>query len=103
MNLNQILLEEFKDEMDTTRKFLASVSEELFDFSLHKKSKNFGQLVNHMLPIASWIPAITKSSELDWSKATPPVALKSKADILKQFEANVAIGTSAWKRPTTIS
>ena len=32
MNLNIVLLEEFKDEMDTTRKFLASISEDLFEF-----------------------------------------------------------------------
>ena len=95
MMLNLILLEEFKDEMKTTRKFLESISEDLFEFSPHEKSKNFGQLINHMLPISSWIPAITENSELDWSKETPPVALQSKADILKQFEINVAIGEKA--------
>ena len=95
MKLNLILLEEFNDEMDTTRKFLKSISEDLFEFTPHEKSKNFGQLINHMLPISSWIPAITENPELDWSKATPPVVLKSKADILKQFEANIVIGKKA--------
>ena len=40
MELNLILLNEFKDEMDTTRKFLESISEDLFEFTPHKKSKN---------------------------------------------------------------
>lgn len=95
MELNLILLEEFKDEMDTTRRFLAAISEDLFEFALHEKSKNFSQLVNHLLPIASWIPVITQQSELDWSNVTPPVVLKSKAAILKQFETNVNLGKKA--------
>ena len=50
-----------------------------------------------MLPISSWIPAITQNPELDWSKATPPAVLDSKADILKQLEVNVALGEKALK------
>ena len=95
MDLNLILLEEFKDEMDTTRRFLAAISEDLFDYTPHEKSKNFSQLINHLLPISSWIPVITQNPELDWSKVTPPVALTSKAAILKQFESNVEIGIKA--------
>ena len=95
MNLNEILLNEFKDEMNTTRKFLESISEETFEFTPHEKSKKLGELVNHMLPISSWIPAITQNSELDWSQATPPPVLNSKSDILKQFEANIEIGAKA--------
>ena len=95
MKLNEILLNEFKDEMNTTRKFLESISEDKFEFSPHEKSKNLGELVNHMLPISSWVPAITQNSELDWSQATPPKVLNSKKDILKQFEANIEIGSKA--------
>ena len=95
MKLNLILLEEYRDEMKTTRKFLESISEDLFDFSPHEKSKSFRELVNHMVPISSWIPVITNNAELDWSQVTPPVALQSKADVIKQFEKNVAIGEKA--------
>lgn len=86
--------------MATTKRFLESISEDLFEYSIHDKSKNFGALVNHMLPIASWIPAITQNSELDWSKATPPAVQTSKAEILKQFEANIAIGKKALEATT---
>ncbi|QXP54630.1 damage-inducible protein DinB [Cellulophaga sp. HaHa_2_95] len=95
MKLNEILLNEFTDEMNITRKFLNAVSEDLFEFTPHEKSKKMGELVNHILPISSWVPAITQSSELDWSTATPPTILNSKADILKQFEANIGIGEKA--------
>jgi len=95
MELNKILLQEFQDEMNTTRKFLQSISEETFSYTPHKKSKTFGELVNHILPISSWVGAITQNSELDWSQATPPAVLNSKEEILKQFEANVATGEKA--------
>ena len=95
MELNKILLQEFQDEMNTTRKFLQSISEETFSYTPHKKSKTFGELVNHILPISSWIGAITQNSELDWSQATPPAVLNSKEEILKQFDINVDLGKQA--------
>ncbi len=100
MELNNIYLEEFLDEMKTTRRFLEKISEDYFEFSIHDKSKKFGELVNHILPIASWIPVITTNSELDWSKTTPPVTQTTKADIIKQFDVNVAIGKKALEAAT---
>ncbi len=42
MKLNEILLNEFTDEMNITRKFLNTVSEDLFEFTPHEKSKKNG-------------------------------------------------------------
>lgn len=95
MKLNLILLNEYKDEMNTTRRFLEAIPEDLYAFTPHEKSKTFGQLINHVLPISSWVPVVTENAELDWSKATPPEVLNSKEDILRQFEANIAIGAKA--------
>ena len=91
MKLNLILLNEYKDEMNTTRRFLEAIPEDLYAFTPHEKSKTFGQLINHVLPISSWVPVVTENAELDWSKATPPEVLNSKEDILRQFEANIAL------------
>ena len=71
MKLNLILLEEYRDEMKTTRKFLESISEDLFEFSPHEKSKSFRELVNHMVPISSWIPVITKNACLLYTSPSP--------------------------------
>ena len=97
MQLNEIFLSEFKDEMKTTRKFLESISEDMLEFTVHEKSKKLVELVNHMLPISSWVAAIIPNSELDWSKVTPPTVLKSKSAILDQFDKNVAMGEEALK------
>lgn len=97
MKLNEIFLNEFKDEMAVTIKFLEATSEDLFEFQPHEKAKKLNDLLNHMLPIPSWIAAIAPNSELDWSKATPPEVLNTKEGIIKQFKANVAIGEKALK------
>lgn len=97
MEFKNIILKEFTDEMNTTRKFLENISLDLFDYKPHEKSKTYGQLVNHMIPISSWIPAITNNLELDWSKITPPAVLTSKSEILRQFEKNIVIGEKALK------
>ena len=83
------------DEMSTAKRFLHTMATNLFEYTPHDKSKTMGELVNHMLPIPSWIPAITNASELDWSIASPPVKKTSKEDILKQFDINVEIGQKA--------
>ena len=97
MNVNEIFLAEFKEEMATTRKFFAAVSDDLFEFTPHEKSKKLGELINHMILIPSWVGVIAQNTELDWSKVPTPEALTSKEAILKQFDANVIIGAKAFE------
>lgn len=95
MKINEVYLSEFQDEMATTKKFLESISEDIFDFTPHEKSKKLIDLVNHMVAIPSWVPAFTEQSELDWSKAKSPEKLESKESILAQFNLNVTLGANA--------
>ena len=97
MNVNEIFLAEFKEEMATTRKFFAAVSDDLFEFTPHEKSKKLGELINHMILIPSWVGVIAQNTELDWSKVPTPETLTSKEAILKQFDANVIIGAKAFE------
>ena len=100
MNLNTILLEEFDDEVKTTRRFIQSLSEDLLEYTPHEKSKTFGQLVNHMLPVYSWISVILENPELDWSQVTSPSPLHTKMAMIEQFDKSVAIGRSALESST---
>ncbi len=97
MKLNEIFLNEFKDEMATTVKFIEDTSEDLFEFKPHEKARKLIDLLNHMLPIPSWVGAIAPNPELDWSSATPPAVLNTKTEIIAQFKANVALGAEALK------
>lgn len=97
MKLNEIFLKEFEDEMATTIKFLEATSEDLFEFTPHEKAKKLIDLLNHILPIPSWIATIAPNPELDWSTAVPPKVLNSQKEIIEQFKANVKIGIEALK------
>ena len=97
MKINEVFLEEFKDEMKTTRKFFEAISDDLFDYTPHEKSKKIGELVNHMILIPSWVGVITQNPELDWTNVPEPEILTSKEAILKQFDANVAAGAKAFE------
>lgn len=95
MELKEIILEEFKEEMETTRKFFELVFEEFYDYTPHEKSMNLLNIINHMVPISSWIPKITQQNELDWDKEIAPTSLKVKKDILERFDENVIIAKKA--------
>jgi len=90
MELNKIITADFEHEMNTTRRFFEAISEDVLDFQPHEKSMNFKTLVNHLLPIASWVPAITGASELNWATYTKPEASTNKKNIIATFDANVA-------------
>ena len=55
MKLNEIFLNEFKDEMAVTINFLEVTSEDFFEFKPHEKARKLNDLLNHVLPIPSWI------------------------------------------------
>ena len=101
MKINEIYLAKFKEEMATTRKFLVSISDDIFEFTPHEKSKTVGELINHIVPIPSWVGVISQNPELDWSKVPTPKVLTSKDAILKQFDANVTAGAKAFEATNT--
>jgi len=100
MGLNKIIAADFENEMNTTKRFFESISEDIFDFQPHEKSMKFRELINHLLPVPGWVPGITGASELDWSKAPATEPLTDKASIVKAFEANVAAGKEALSNVT---
>ncbi len=95
MELNQVLVAEFVDEMAVTGNFLNAIPEALYEFTPHEKSKNIIDFLNHIVPISSWVAVIATTSVLDWSTAQAPEKLLTKQDVLKQFKENVAIGKKA--------
>ncbi|NAS31483.1 damage-inducible protein DinB [Flavobacteriaceae bacterium R38] len=95
MELNKIIAADFENEMTTTRRFFEAISEDVFDFQPHEKSMSFKTLVNHILPIASWVPGITGASEFDWSTYEWPEALTNKESIVNTFDEYVTAAKAA--------
>ncbi len=96
MILKDIILQEFKDEMDTTIRVFEAVTDNIFDFTPHEKSKTVAELANHMTEIPSWVAGILGGSELDWMQYTPPVKITNAKDLVATYKNNVSIAIKAF-------
>ncbi len=96
MILKDIILQEFKDEMETTIRIFEAVTDDIFDFTPHKKSKTVAALANHMTEIPSWVSGILSGAELDWMHYTPPVKITNASDLVATYKSNVEIAIKAF-------
>jgi uncharacterized damage-inducible protein DinB len=89
-NLSQALLPEFDLEMANTRKSLERVPDDKLSFKPHEKSATLGGLATHLATINHWTDAILGQESFDVSTAPPNPPFKSRAEILAEFDKNVA-------------
>jgi len=76
------LLSEFDLEMANTRKVLASVPADKFEWAPHAKSSTLGKLVNHLAAMPSLAAAVINGH----AKRMPEAS--SKAELLDAFDKN---------------
>lgn len=95
MEMTKILLEELEQEAQTTRKMLAVVPIEKFDWQPHPKSMTLKALSTHVAELPGWIALGLTTDELDFGK-TPyqPKDLKTHAELMAYFEESLAAGLS---------
>ncbi|WP_010177600.1 DinB family protein [Aquimarina agarilytica] len=96
MTLKDIILQEFKDEMETSIRIFEAVTDDIFDFTPHEKSKTLAELVNHMTEIPSWVAGVLGASELDWMKYTPPAKITNATDLVATYKSNVETAIKAF-------
>jgi uncharacterized damage-inducible protein DinB len=94
----QSLLQELEFETPATRKTLERVPEK-FDWAPHSKSMTMGRLAQHLSEIPDWAVKAITLDELDLAPPgapphKPPVAT-STADVLAQFDKNIAAAKMA--------
>ncbi len=90
MALNEALLPEFDHEMQTTRRTLERVPEDKLAWKPHQKSMTMGGLATHLATITHWVDAVMGMDSFDVSTAPPTPELKSRQELLKSFDENVA-------------
>ena len=88
MTIAEGFLPEFDHEMASTRRLLGRVPADKLAWKPHAKSKSLGELATHVAELARWGIRFQKDSFQVGSEAAPP--LKSAADYLARFDANVA-------------
>ncbi len=93
MSIIEILLKEIEQEAQTTRKMLAIVPNDKYDWQPHPKSMTIKQLATHIAELPSWITMGLTTDELDFA-ANPyqPADINNTADLLEFFENSYADG-----------
>jgi uncharacterized damage-inducible protein DinB len=101
MNMIQLLVKEMEQEATTSRKMLALVPADKFDWKPHEKSMNMKQLAVHVAEIPGWVDHIVKHDVLDFEAGDyTPAPVENTSDLLALFEKSYASGMDSLKSMT---
>lgn len=92
----QTFLKELIKEAQTTRKMLAIIPDDKYQWKPHEKSMTIEQLSTHIAELPTWVPMILNTSELDFeSSPYEPKKIGTTAALLELFEKSLAEGKAA--------
>ncbi len=96
-----LLLKELDQEATTTRKMLAAVPNDKYDWRPHPKSMSIQSLATHIAELPGWISMTLQTDELDFA-ANPYQQEKigNTPDLLAYFERTYAAGKAALEKAT---
>lgn len=90
MEIREIYLPEFEQEMKKTRAMLERVPEDKPDFVPHEKSMKLGRLAAHVAQLPEFGTMIIELPELDFSTGKmKQLVMESREQLLEAFDANV--------------
>ncbi|MEJ5993486.1 DinB family protein [Pedobacter sp. Du54] len=93
MKIIELLLTELEREAQVTRKMLALVPANKFDWAPHEKSMKMKALATHIAELPSWVTLGLTTEELDFATAPyEPAPVEATADILALFEKSYEDG-----------
>lgn len=101
MSHTELLLKELVREAETTRKMLAIVPNDKYDWQPHPKSMTVRRLSVHIAELPSWVKMALTTSELDFEK-NPYVqpSINNTTDLLAYYEQSFAEGKEALEQAT---
>ena len=86
----QMMLPEFDQEMQSTRKILAVVPDDKLDYQPHPKSMTLGRLAGHVAELPTWAKHTLEVELLQLEPGQKPYIATSRQDLLDTFDKNVA-------------
>jgi uncharacterized damage-inducible protein DinB len=96
MEIREMFLPEFDQEMKKTRAILERVPEGKPDFKPHQKSMALGKLAAHTAQLPEFAIRIVELPELDFSKSDmKPLVMESRQQLLDVFDSIVAKARAA--------
>ncbi|NEU06787.1 DinB family protein [Flavihumibacter sp. R14] len=101
MDIIALLKKEMEREAVTTRKMLALVRPEDFDYKPHPKSMVMKYLATHIAELPGWTKMAVDTAELDFAAMDyTPAVVESNADLLALYEKSLSEGLDALDRAT---
>ena len=90
MTVGQMMLGEFDQEMQNTRKTLERCPDEKWNWKPHEKSGTLGWLASHVGTVPEWIAMTIKTEELDYAPVDgpsyQPPKIENRAQLLAAFD-----------------
>lgn len=101
MSLIPSLLKELNQEAETTRKMLARVPDDKYDWQPHEKSMSIRRLATHIAELPSWVTMTLNTRELDFAQNPYSVpTIDNTKDLLAYFEQNLEEGRGSLEKAT---
>ena len=95
MTRTELFRKELEKEAAVTRKMLALVPAEKFDWKPHPKSMPMMKLATHIAELPTWISMVLNTDELDFAAGEyKPTIVASTAELVAFFEKCLADGVS---------
>jgi uncharacterized damage-inducible protein DinB len=99
MAISESLIQEFENEMASTRKTIERIPEEKFDWKAHEKSFSMGTLATHLANIQYLAVLAVEQDSFDFAPVGEPPFQAPKAssikEVLEMFDQNVALAKAA--------
>jgi len=87
----EMFLKELEQEAKTTRKMLALVPEDKYNWKPHEKSMAMQTLATHVAELPSWISMAINTDELDFeNNSYAPKTISNNKELLEYFEELLA-------------
>src|SRR5260370_8076799 len=94
MTIGQMMLGEFDQEMQNTRKTLERCPDEKWNWKPHEKPGTIGWLASHVATMMSWLPTTLNTEELDYAPvggpAYQPPTIENRKQLLADLDKNPA-------------
>lgn len=103
MNLIKLLLKEFEAEFKTTKKFMAIVPADKFDWTPHEKSMKMKSLASHIAELPSWVSMALTTEGLDFATAPyQETPVNNADDLVKLLEKSYESGKAELEKASKV-
>src|ERR1700744_5585711 len=94
--ITELFLKEFDQEAETTRKMLACIPDDKYDWKPHEKSMTIRRLATHIADIPTWMDMAVYTDELDFANTDhkEPV-IHNTRELLSFLEDSLTKGRAA--------